>query len=129
MTAPDDPHEPDATSAIGDHNDPLPIGWNPDLLAIERAYGAIIASGTAGWSWLGKPDPNQPDELLGTRQQDCHEDGVLIDLKVNPPSATGFRYSRSQLGQQNANPLRGPISGSPDEIIFTVMNWPEQEET
>ncbi len=104
-----------------------PDEWGPIPLAWERASGAIAVSRERGWFWLTRPaDSAEPEELVGHRTTGTHDDVVVIEAIKNPMQAIGARFAPGDWGKHGSVPVRGPIAGAPDEVLFEVLSWTDE---
>ncbi|WP_103355754.1 hypothetical protein [Amycolatopsis sp. CA-128772] len=105
-----------------------PDAWGQVPAAWERASGAIAVAGERGWTWRARPPGSPaPAELLGRHTTATHDDVVVIEAALDPMHAIGARFAPGDWGRHGATPLRGPIAGAPDEVLFTVLGWPGEE--
>lgn len=99
-------------------------GWGRVPAEWERASGAIAVARERGWTWQARPAGSAaPDELLGRRTTATHDDVVVIEAGRDPMQAIGARFAPGDWGRHGTAPLRGPITGAPDEVLFTVLGW------
>ena len=101
-----------------------PDTWGQVPLAWERASDAIAASRERGWEWQGRPAGSPaPHELVGHGATDTHDDVVVIDALKDPMQAIGARFAPGDWGKHGAAPIRGPVTGAVDEVLFVVLDW------
>ncbi|ADJ48827.1 hypothetical protein AMES_7002 [Amycolatopsis mediterranei S699] len=105
-----------------------PDEWGQLPLAWERASGAIAVSRERGWEWTGRPPGSaEPEELIGRRAAGTHDDVVVIEAAKNPMQAIGARFAPGDWGKHGSFPIRGPITGAPDEVLFEVLDWADED--
>ncbi|EOD68645.1 hypothetical protein [Amycolatopsis vancoresmycina] len=98
--------------------------WGQVPAAWERASGAIAVARERGWTWQARPAGSAaPHELLGRRTTATHDDVVVIEAGKDPMQAIGARFAPGDWGTPGTVPLRGPVTGAPDEVLFTVLGW------
>jgi len=89
------------------------------------AEGAAIARACAvGFSFEGRPDPDEPTILMGMREHDDCVDILVLGLTPDAV-AMGGRYPNtdgSAFDDGGPPPIHS-IRGSILEVIDTVLNW------
>ena len=105
-----------------------PDEWGQVPLAWERVSGAIAVSRERGWEWAGRPEGSTaPEELVGRRTADAHEDVVVIEAAKNPMQAIGARFAPGDWGKHGSVPVQGPIAGAPDKVLYEVLAWTDED--
>jgi hypothetical protein len=105
-----------------------PDEWGPIPLAWERASGAIAVSRDRGWQWVTRPAGSAvPDELVGHRPFNTHDDVVVVEALTDPMQTIGARFACGDWGKHGSVPIRGPITGAPDEVLFEVLSWTDED--
>lgn len=102
--------------------------WGQLPLAWERTSGAIAVSREHGWEWTARPaGSDAPEELVGRRAAGTHDDVVIIEAAKNPMEAIGARFAPGDWGKHGSIPMRGPIMGAPDRVLFEVLGWADED--
>lgn len=102
--------------------------WGSVPLAWERASGAIAVSRERGWEWTARPPAStKPEQLVGRRSTGTHDDVVVIEAATNPMEAIGARFAPGDWGRHGSVPIRGPIGGAPDVVLFEVLGWTDED--
>lgn len=98
--------------------------WGQLPLAWERASGAIAVSRERGWEWTARPAGSaEPDELVGHSSASTHDDIVIIEALKDPMEAIGARFAPGDWGKHGSVPIRGPVAGAPDRVLYEVLDW------
>ncbi|MEU8637678.1 hypothetical protein AB0C38_36330 [Amycolatopsis sp. NPDC048633] len=105
-----------------------PDEWGQVPLAWERVSGAIAVSREHGWEWAVRPAGSAtPEELIGHQAAGTHDDVVVIEAAKNPMQATGASFAPGDWGKHGSVPIRGPITGAPDKVLFEVLGWTDED--
>jgi hypothetical protein len=99
--------------------------WGVSALAMERFFGALAVARLQGWTFDEKPESDALALMAGKHV--CHDQGyedvILIDFTTTPIEATGARYAIGESITAGAVPLRGPMTGPPDEVLAGILGW------